>query len=197
MVQIDANSFSILSAALLGGLLIAACWTDARMRRIPNLLVLTGTLAGLALNTMLPAGMGLFSTTPGAIGLVGALGGCVLGLCALLPLYLLRTIGAGDVKLMAMTGAFLGPAAISGTVLLTLLAGGILALAVASWQRVLRSALTNARTMIAHTMVSALTGQRAHIDMLPTVGTLPYALAITAGALLQILLERHGHALFS
>ena len=196
MVQIDADGFSALSAALLGGLLAAACWTDARTRRISNRLVCAGVLAGLALNALLPAGTGLFNANPGGIGLLSALSGCAIGFGALLPLYLLHAMGAGDVKLMAMAGAFLGPDAILGAVLMTLLAGGILALAVACWMRVLRSTLANARALILHTMVNALTGQRAQIDMLPTAATLPYALAITAGTLLQVVLERHGHGLF-
>jgi prepilin peptidase CpaA len=197
MEQIGPGIFSILSATLLGATLAAACWTDVRTRRIPNRLVLLGTLAGLALNTLLPPGAGLLSTAPGGLGLSNALGGCALGLAALLPLYLLRTMGAGDVKLMAMTGAFLGPGATLGAVLMTLLAGGILALALASWQRVLPVVLANARALITHTMISALAGQRMHAGMLPTAGTLPYALAITAGSVLQVLLARHGHGLFA
>lgn len=191
------HHFGIFSAASLSALLGAACWTDARMRRISNLLVLVGTLAGFALNALLPAGGGLFSTTPGGLGLPGALGGFALGLGALLPLYLLRTMGAGDVKLMAMTGAFLGPAATVGAVLMTLLAGGMLALALACRQGVLRSTLENARAMIALTMVGTLTGQRVNLEVRTVAGTLPYALAIAAGTLAQVLLERSGNAFFS
>ena len=45
-----------------------------------------------------------------------------------LPFYLLRVLGAGDVKLMAAVGAFAGPAATVNLALFVLLAGGVLAL---------------------------------------------------------------------
>jgi prepilin peptidase CpaA len=184
---------AILCAALLSGFLLTACWSDARTRRIPNRLVLAGTLAGLALNALLPAGAGLFSPASGGLGFFNALGGFAIGLGALLPLYLLRTMGAGDVKLMAMTGAFLGPAAIPGAVLLTLLAGGILALAVAWRHGMVRSALANVHAMLALT----LTGQRDAMAVPQAVATLPYALAITAGTWAQLALECSGRTLFS
>lgn len=190
---------NLICAMVLGALLGRACWTDTRLRRIPNRLVLAGALTGLALNTLLPVGTGLFSATPGGIGLLNALGGCALGLGALLPLYAMRTMGAGDVKLMAMIGAFLGPVDIVGAVVMTLLAGGILGLAVALKNGVLRSTLTKVRAMITQTAIMALTGQGAQIDTMPAsaAGTLPYALAITTGTCVQILLARSGHALFS
>jgi prepilin peptidase CpaA len=184
---------AILCIALLSGLLLGACWSDARTRRIPNRLVLAGTLAGLALNALLPTGTGLFSAMPGGLGFLDALGGFAVGLGALLPFYLLRTMGAGDVKLMAMTGAFLGPAAVSSAVLMTLLAGGILALAVAWRHGVVRSALVNVHAMLALT----LTGRRDAMEVPQAVATLPYALAITAGTWMHIVLARSGHAVFS
>ncbi len=184
---------AILCAALLGALLLAACWSDARTRRIPNRLVLAGTLAGLALNALLPSGPGLFSPAPGGLGFFSALGGFAIGLGALLPLYLLRTMGAGDVKLMAMTGAFLGPAAIPGAVLMTLIAGGILALAMAWRHGLVRSALVNVHAML----ILALTGQREAMEVPQTAATLPYALAISAGTLAQLALECNGRTLFS
>jgi prepilin signal peptidase PulO-like enzyme (type II secretory pathway) len=51
---------------------------------------------GLSLNLLLP----------GAAGFWQALAGFGIGLAALLPMYLMRMLGAGDVKLMAMVGAF-------------------------------------------------------------------------------------------
>jgi prepilin peptidase CpaA len=46
----------------------------------------------------------------------------------LLPLYMLRATGAGDVKLLAALGALLGPYWILVAGLYTLIAGGVLAL---------------------------------------------------------------------
>ena len=69
---------------------IAAVY-DIRFRRIPNWLVLTGLVLGLGLNTF------LFRWPGARASLLG------IGLAFLIyfPLYLLRGMGAGDVKLMA------------------------------------------------------------------------------------------------
>ena len=189
----------ILCTAWLVTLLAAACWTDTRSRRISNKLVLAGALTGIALNTFLPQGSGLFSTLPGGLGFLDAFSGFAAGLGALLPLYLLRAMGAGDVKLMAMIGAFVGPSSILGVVLMTFLAGGILAIAVASWKGVLFSALLNVRCMMINTMINSLSGQSVQIEpvLATAAATLPYALAITAGTGAQILLTYGGHAIIS
>ena len=99
----------LLPAFLLCALLALAVWHDVLTRRIPNWLVLSGMLMGLALNSILPSGAGFFSDPSGAIGFLLALEGAALGLAMLLPLYAFGAMGAGDVKLMAMVGAFLGP----------------------------------------------------------------------------------------
>jgi len=193
------STISVLCAMWLWILLAAASWTDLRVRRISNKLVLAGALSGVVLNTVLPEGSGLFGVLPGGLGFLNALGGLAAGLGVLLPLYLLRAMGAGDVKLMAMIGAFLGPASTLGAVLMTFLAGGILALAVALWKGVLRSTLANIRFMMLHTMIKAMSGQGTQIDASPAsaTGKLPYALAIAAGTVAQILLARNGHAFLS
>ncbi len=59
--------------------------------------------------------------------------GLLAGFFLLLPLYLLRGMAAGDVKLMAMVGAFLGPQAALHVALLTYLFGAPLALATLLW----------------------------------------------------------------
>jgi prepilin peptidase CpaA len=72
---------------------------DLRFRRIPNWLALAGLVVGLALNALL---FGLPGLQTSGLG---------LGLAFLIyfPLYLLRAMGAGDVKLMAAIGAIVGP----------------------------------------------------------------------------------------
>src|SRR5690349_17759206 len=105
-------------------LLLAAAWSDIRSRRIPNLLVFPGAIIGLLLHALL-------QQETGGLGILGSLAGLGTGLVLLLPLYLLRIMGAGDVKLMAMTGAFLGAQETVGALLCVLLAGGGLALAAA------------------------------------------------------------------
>jgi prepilin peptidase CpaA len=104
-------------------------------------------------------------------------------------MYLLRALGAGDVKLMAMCGAFLGPLAVLEAVLLTLLAGGVLAIAAALLGRRLRQVLKNAYHMLLGTLLQSLAGGPATVAEPPAVtGKLAYAFAIASGTGLQIFL---------
>lgn len=180
-------------AVLLAGLLLLAVYHDVRSRRIPNCLVLPGALAGLLLNCVMPAGAGLLTATPGAIGFWPALGGLALGLALLLPMYALKALGAGDVKLMAMVGAFVGPYTVFLCLLSTLLAGGVLALAVAAFHGSLRQVAGNSYHMALNSFMRAIAAQRPEIDA-PVVpsGKLPYAIAIACGTALYLLLAASG-----
>jgi hypothetical protein len=72
----------------------------------------------------------------GAAGLAASAAGVVVGFLILIPLYALGGMGAGDVKLLAAAGSFLGPwgALLAG--IFTLLAGGALGLGALIWQRI-------------------------------------------------------------
>jgi len=76
---------------------LAAVW-DWRSRKIPNLLTVPGVVAGITLHAVLA----------GWHGAAFALQGVGVALALLLPLVLLRAVGAGDWKLMGAVGAFLG-----------------------------------------------------------------------------------------
>lgn len=164
-------------------LLAGAVWQDVRSRRIPNQLVLVGLVLAFALQLVLPAGDGLFVAPFGSIGLLWSLAGFGTGLALLLPMYALRALGAGDVKLMAMVGAFVGAWPVAGITLLTLLAGGVLALVVSMYLGTLKRMLGNSMHLVTHSVFGALNGQSAAIEA-PAApsGKLPYAIAIAAGA---------------
>ena len=98
---------------------IAAVY-DFRWRRIPNWLTGSGAIAGLTVN------MALF----GMAGLAGSAKALVFGFAVYFVLYILRAMGAGDVKLMAAVGAIAGPERWFAIFLITSLVGGITALAV-------------------------------------------------------------------
>ena len=98
-------------------LLALAAWLDLIQRRIPNLLLLTGASAG-ALLALLPTGMGL----------VPALSGAVLAGAAFTPLYLMRQLGGGDLKLMSTAGLLVGMPRVAALCLSVAMAGGLLAL---------------------------------------------------------------------
>ncbi len=99
-------------------LLLQAAITDLAWRRIPNLLVLGGLLLAFALRWQL------------GLSLLQALAGMAAGGLLFLPLYLRRAMAAGDVKLMAMVGAFTGPLGAVQIAWLAFLLGGLLALVV-------------------------------------------------------------------
>lgn len=176
-------------------LLGAAVWHDVKARRIPNAVVFPGMLAAFVLHAALPAGSGLFGTPMGGLGLLSSLGGFGLGLAILLPMYALRLMGAGDVKLLAMVGAFVGAGQILTVGLVTLVAGGVLALVFAAWQRNLRRLVANAYHMALHTTYSALVGVVAAPTVPPEAasGRLPYAIAIAVATVGCVLwLRVHG-----
>ncbi len=179
-------------ASLLVALAIAV-FTDLYARKVPNLLVLAGLLAAAAFHAMAVPGTGILEASGGAIGLLPALGGIGVGFAALFPLYLLRAMGAGDVKLMMMVGAFLGPLQTFGVVVLTFAAGGVLALGMALWQRSFAQLALNLRFMLTTSAIRAAGGESPRFEPLAqTAGRMPYAVAIAAGTLLQLILVRSG-----
>ena len=121
-----------------GGAVILCCaaaWWDLRTRRIPNGLTLPVLVGALCLHSALHAGQGLLLSLAGAAA-AGAL---------LVPGYVLRFTGAGDVKLLMAVGALLSfPAALVAG-LLSLVVGGLLGLAAAISKRRGRDVL--ARTL--------------------------------------------------
>ncbi|MTW11264.1 hypothetical protein GM658_11735 [Pseudoduganella eburnea] len=186
------DSRALLPIVLLAGLLAWAVASDVHSRRIPNRLVLAGIVAGLALQATVTPGAGLFSEPFGALGLLKSGAGMTLGLLLLLPMYALGAMGAGDVKLMAMIGTFLGPLDTVGAGLASLLAGGLLSLTVALCQGSLGRVSGNVKTMMLGSVLRGLSGGNAQVDAPPSAtGQLPYAVAISSGTVAYLLLTRY------
>jgi len=148
MDHLSPSLIAAIVIGLLATLLLTAVWSDVKSHGIPNWLVLIGIGLGLLLNSVLPEGYGFVSSLTGALGFNKALAGMALGLVLMLPLYILKGMGAGDVKLMAMTGAFLGPNAIVGTIITTFIVGGVLAMAVTLYHGSMARLLVNVRNML-------------------------------------------------
>jgi hypothetical protein len=101
-------------------LLVAAAVSDYRTYRIPNWLTMGGILFALVYNAVVPPVW--------HAGWTWAPAGLLLGLGAMLPMYAIGAMGAGDVKLMAMIGAFLGVSATMQALLFSVVTGGLAAL---------------------------------------------------------------------
>jgi prepilin peptidase CpaA len=96
---------------------LCAGWLDWRTRRIPNWLTVSGFVTGLALHSILE----------GWYGAKVSLEGAGLALGVLLPLVLLRGVGAGDWKLMGAVGALMGWRPMLFVLLLSFLTSGLMA----------------------------------------------------------------------
>lgn len=181
----SAVPIELLPKLVLATVLGFAVFYDIASRRIPNKLIIGGTVAAFLLHTLMPFGPGLSTEQSGGQGVIFAAAGFGLPLLLLLPLYALRSIGAGDVKLIAVVGAFIGPAGVVGATLLTMVCGGLLALAMSLWSGQLTPVVLNLQHML-----RGLADLKVQAPATVT-GKLPYAVAISCGTLLQLLLAGH------
>lgn len=110
----DPNSTFILLTVIL----ILATYTDLKKHLIPNVLSLGGILIGLIMH----------SYQNGLDGFLFSFSGLAVGFFLLIPFYAMKGMAAGDVKLMAAIGAFLGAYTTFIIVLSTLICGSILAI---------------------------------------------------------------------
>ena len=91
-------------------------------------------------------------------------------------------MGAGDVKLMAMVGAFIGAGPVLWATLCTLIAGGILSIVYMLGRGVATQTLNNLRALLFDWTVRLGSGQGIRVAPLEnTAARLPYALAIALG----------------
>ena len=117
-----------------------ACAWDVRTARIPNWLTFGAAAAGM-----------VFHLATGGSGSAGhAVAGWGLGLLLFLGTFLLGGMGAGDVKLVAALGAWLGPTQVFWLSVYTYIAGGVLALVVSLATGYLGQASRNLWLLLTH-----------------------------------------------
>lgn len=152
--------------------LIAAAWCDYRQRRIPNALTVAALATGLVLRGIL-----------GWPALVDGLVGALLAFVLTLPFLMLGVLGGGDAKLLMAIGAFMGPRDFLRAGILIAIIGGIMGVIDAGRRRALLPVLYNCGEIVKHW---ATLGRHGANRSFASVGalTIPYGIAIAAGALL-------------
>lgn len=192
MISLTPSLIATTVLLLLALLLLGAAWSDITTRRIPNRLVFSGACIGLLLNSVLPEGYGFTSALPGAVGFWQALIGMGLGFAIFLPFYAVRAMGAGDVKLMAMVGAFLGPNATIETIVMIFLTGGVLTLYFLLRAKAFGRLFGNLRTSLTLLFLQVMARSMPKPTGTASIGRLPFGAAIAIGSILYFVMARNG-----
>lgn len=160
-------------------MLILAVITDLKDRKIPNKLVLIGLIASLVLQ----------SHTLQVAGSLNWLAGVVVAFACFIPLYLLRAMAAGDVKLMMAVGGFLGYPLILSAVTYSYLAGGAIAICYVLMMGRFRQLIQNLYALFIDKLIKTTSGVNVYDEqeVKPSVGRMPFALAIALGTFITIL----------
>ncbi len=163
---------SVVGWATASLVLVAAVW-DVRTRRIPNRLVLPFLVAGMVFNTG-RYGIAGFARSIEGIGLaVGAIG----------VLCWLRGMGMGDLKLCAAVGAWIGFTQLAVALVITAMAGAVMAVIWAARRGALGESLDGAADLA---FGAVKRGFRPHPVLTldhPRARGIPYAPAIAVGTL--------------
>ncbi len=161
-------------------LTLVAAWTDLRDHKIPNWLTIPGIFVGIALN----------SYFKGWSGTKTSLEGAGLALLVLLPLVLLRALGAGDWKLMGAVGAFLGPALFPFVLVASVFVAGLMAIVQMVRTRRVIETLSNLAVLV-QGFLSLRVSPEISLDN-PVLMKLPFGVAVAAGTLICICAARWG-----
>jgi len=141
---------------------------DWRYRRIPNWLTVPALLVGILGNTL----------ASGWSGAKASLLGAGLGLALLLPFVLMRSLGAGDWKLVGALGAFLRPEPLITVLIGAILVAGIMAAGLIVYKRRVRQALRNVGRILAGLFSLRLPGPDLSLDS-PESLRIPFGVAVS------------------
>jgi prepilin peptidase CpaA len=119
-------------------LVAVAAICDLRTGKIPNPLILAGLVFGLCFTLL----------TRCADDLLMSLAGFGVGFILVLPGYLLRYTGAGDLKLLATLGVYSGPGTILAIFATSVIAGALFVLLKIAWRVLGRGVLFSRQTAV-------------------------------------------------
>ncbi len=158
---------------LVSVVMIEAAVIDGLQLRVPNWLTAHFVAGGLA----------YWAWSQGGVGFLWSLEGAALGLALLLPLYAIGGMGAGDVKLLAGMGAWVGPALVLQAFVATAVVGGLMAAVM-----VVRSGELARHVALFHTIGNEILAVRSPSKLSeiaaarkPTMLLLPYGIPMAVG----------------
>jgi len=137
-----------------------------------------GLLIGIAAN----------SVAGGWAGAKSSLLGAALGLALLLPFVLVRSLGAGDWKLVGALGAFLGPQRLLAVLFVSVLVAGLMAVILIVWKRRVRQTMRNLWKMLAAFATFRLPGSEMSLDN-PDAAKVPFGVAVAIATVLYTFLQ--------
>ena len=160
---------------LVSAVLIFAAYIDGKQLKVPNWITFPMVVTGLAYHTL----------AHGWAGCSASLLGIGCGLLCLLPLYSIGGMGAGDVKLMAGIGAWLGVTTTWNSFLATVVVGAIMAVIMVLWSGRIQHHL-NQFCHIAMEIITVRNPDKLFAiakERKPTMYLLPYGIPICIGSL--------------
>jgi prepilin peptidase CpaA len=155
--------------------LIVAAWIDGKELRVPNWITFPMVLTGIAFNVWVG----------GWTGLGESLLGMTAGLLCLLPLYAVGGMGAGDVKLMAGMGAWLGWKVTVYAFCVSTVVGALMAVAMVWWKGDFQKHSTNFLVILNEWATVRDPAKLAEIaaERKPRMMLLPYGIPICVGSI--------------
>ncbi len=175
--------FHMTCTVLIPGILLAS-WIDFSQRRVPNLLNLALIVTGFV------AQFSYFGWSGVANGAYGLLAGFGL----LIVPWMMHAMGAGDVKLMAAIGVWLGPLMTFYSFALGAVIGGLVAVVMILSTRRLGAACANMAIILnkcsaRDTVFSEYGSVKSFGD---STALLPYGVPLTAGTLIMLSAQAFG-----
>ncbi len=152
-----------------------ATFTDLRSRRIPNWLVLPFLVAGIAVSGWFHGWHGVGQSLAGV-----ALGTLIYGF-----LFWMGGMGAGDVKLCAAIGAWIGPDQLFIALVVTGMAGGIMVLCWAAFGGFLKDLFKGTGNLVFGWRERGQLTDPELVLSNPLRRKMPYAPAIAIGTLIS------------
>ncbi len=179
-----ASHYWLITFAILGPGILYASWIDYAQRRVPNWLNASLALFGLTAQAL---SFGWYTSGDGALpgGLAWGLLGLLVGFGVLIVPWAMHGMGAGDVKLMAAIGCWLGPWLTLLSFAVGAILGGIVAVVMIYTSGRTVHAITNLQTIFTkvrrlETAFGEFGGAKAFGD---TSQLLPYGVPLTLGTL--------------